>query len=542
MPALLRRRHDLPLPELYDQWIVVGGTDPDTVALPVERMMPDAPAQLERAFEEGRDLWWQMGRTLAAQPSADISHAAACASFGSDFGVMLGWDRLVRMISTGGIRMLVICDDPYLFRHLSSLPDIDSGRAPDLFGYALRRKVRGFFARVSVAIRVARAAVTLRRDRGRYVSAAPGLIVYGHPDTKPDGDDVYFGDLMTRFPGIWRVLHTDCSRARAKSLGKGNRTVSAHAWGNPFYGLVRLPWVTWRPKLTNSLCREFAWLIRRSAAHENAGGGPAMNRWQIHCQTRWLREVRPRAVAWPWENFSWERGLVRAARALDIATVGYQHTVIGPHQINYSARSNPDGRTSIPDTVVADGPAYRRELIDWGLPEEVVVDGGAFRITEPVQRPSFDPSAPVFVALSANLRIAARQVAVARKIARAGFNVAIKQHPMYPIAIAEAENLKRTETPLAAYPALSCVIYCTGASALDAMLAGIPSARLRFADQISIDILPADVQGAVADANEILSFVRAPVMPPAVVWRDLFSPVDYAIWAALLKIPCDSVK
>ena len=233
---------------------------------------------------------------------------------------------------------------------------------------------------------------------------------------------------------------------------------------------------------------------------------------------------------------------MRTARALDIATVGYQHTVIGPHQINYSARSNPDGRASIPDTVVADGPAYRRELIDWGIPEEVVVDGGAFRITEPVQCPSFDPSAPVFVALSANLRIASRQIAVARKIAFAGFNVAIKEHPMYPIAIAETQNLKRTETPLAAYPALSCVIYCTGASALDAMLAGIPSVRLRFADQISIDILPGDVQGAVADANEILSFVRAPVMPPAVVWRDLFSPVDYAIWAELLKIPCVSVK
>lgn len=542
MPVLLRRRIDLPPSNVYDQWIVVGGIDPVTLALPSNRMMPDTPELLERAFEDGRDLWWRMGRILAAQPSGNISHAAACASFGSDFGVMLGWDRLVRKVAAGGTRMLVICDDPYLFRHLSGLSDVDAGSPPGVHGYALHRTVRGLLSRVSVALRVARASVSLRRDGARYVSGAPGLIVYGHPNTTSDGDDVYFGDLMTRFPEIWRVLHTDCGLARAQELCKGRQTVSAHAWGNPVYALARLPWVRWRPAITDPLCREFAWLIRRSAAHENAGGGPAMNHWQIHCQTRWLRAARPRAVAWPWENFAWERALVRVARALDVGTAGYQHTVIGPHQINYSARCNPDGLASIPDTVVADGPAYLKEMIDWSMPKETVVDGGAFRITEPVQRPSYDPKGPVYVALSANLKIAARQVAVASRIALAGFHVVVKQHPMYPISFAETDNLKRTETALAAYPSLSCVIYCTGASALDAILAGLPGVRLRFADQISIDVLPSDLQGAVADTSEILSFVRDPTQPTPVVWQDLFSPVDYGIWAELLKISCDSVK
>ena len=93
--------------------------------------------------------------------------------------------------------------------------------------------------------------------------------------------------------------------------------------------------------------------------------------------------------------------------------------------------------------------------------------------------------------------------------------------------------------PLGACPALSCVVYCTGASAVDALLAGIPGVRLRFADQISIDVLPNEVQGAVADVGEILSFVRDPVPSASVVWQDLFSPVDYRIWAQLLNISRD---
>jgi hypothetical protein len=542
MPVLLRRQVDLSPPDLYDQWFAVGGIDPDTLDLPSDRMMPNTPELLERAFEDGRDLWWRMGRALAAQPSADISHAAACASFGSDFGVMLGWDRLVRKVAAEGIRTLVICDDPYLFRHLSGLSGVAAGRLPGVRRYALRRAARGLLARTLVAFRVTRASVFLRRDRARYTFGAPGLIVYGHPKTRADGTDVYFGDLMTRFPEIWRVLHTDCGLARAGELGAAQRTVSAHAWGSPVYALVRLPWVRWRPAIKDSLCREFSWLIRRSATHENGGGGPAMNRWQTHCQARWLRATRPRAVAWPWENFAWERALVRAARKLDVGTVGYQHTVIGPHQINYSARCNPDAPVSIPDTIVADGPAYRKEMIDWGLPAKTVVDGGAFRITEPFQHPVYNPMAPVYVALSANLTIAARQVAVAGRIAVAGFKVVVKQHPMYPISFAETDNLTRTETSLAEYPALSCVVYCTGASAVDALLAGVPGVRLRFADQISIDVLPNDVQGAVADVGEILSFVRDPVPPASVVWRDLFSPVDYRIWSKLLNISRDSAK
>ncbi len=87
----------------------------------------------------------------------------------------------------------------------------------------------------------------------------------------------------------------------------------------------------------------------------------------------------PGRVAWPWENFAWERGLCRAARKRGVATIGSQHTVVGPHQINYSTQANADGLASIPDLVVANGPAYKAELSAWGVPEDRLLIGGAFR-------------------------------------------------------------------------------------------------------------------------------------------------------------------
>lgn len=542
MSVLLCSSAELPAEDGYDRWIAVGGVDPGALGLPRASMLPDVPELLERAFEESRDLWWRIGRVLAAQPTAEISHAAACASFGSDFGVMLAWNLLVRRSAAGSDTTLVVCDDPYLFRHLSNMPGVDAARPPALLRVRLRSGIRGMASRVSVAIRVAAAAIGRRSDAARYMSEAPALVVYGHPGSTSEGHDAYFGDLLARLPEIRRVLHTDCGLRRARELAADDRTASLHAWGSALYAIFCLPWARWRPVIQDSLCREYDWLIRRSAALENGGGGPAMIRWQQHCQTRWLNATKPRAVAWPWENFSWERGLVRSARARNIHTIGYQHTVIGPHQINYSVRSNPDGSASIPDTIVADGPAYRRELIEWDLPPKRVIDGGSFRIVEPRRRTPYDAEAPVFIALSANLRIAARQLDIGRRIADAGMKVVVKQHPMYPVSFGETGGLSRTEAPIGEFRALSCVIYCTGASALDAVLAGVPSVRLRFADQVSIDVLPRNIGGAVADGDEILDFLRRPAVLPDIVWRDLFSPVDYGKWAALLQTACPSAE
>ena len=46
----------------------------------------------------------------------------------SDYGsLMLAWSKLIERVAGGSERVLVLCDDPWLFRHLAGLPNVTSG-------------------------------------------------------------------------------------------------------------------------------------------------------------------------------------------------------------------------------------------------------------------------------------------------------------------------------------------------------------------------------------------------------------------------------
>jgi hypothetical protein len=452
-----------------------------------------------------------------------LSHTVACGSFGSDFGLMLAWSDMAARLAREPGRTLVVCDDPWLFRHLASLPGVEAGRAPPLARLEWKLRLRGFAARGLLALRLMRHALACRRWTAAIPKGAAAILVYGHPSSRADGFDTYFGTLMRELPGLKRLLHTDCPPARAAQLAEDGRTASLHGWGSPIFAAL-LPFTVWRP-------RTRSWLVRRAAARENGGGGPAMNRWQMHCQRRFLAAVRPAPICWPWENHAWERDLCRAARAQGIGTVGYQHTVIGPHQINYSTRANLDGIQAIPDVVVADGPAYRREMEDWGVPAQRLVNGGAWRLSG-VSGNRFDPAAPVFVPLSAIPAIARLQLDAARLAAASGRRVLVKEHPMYPVAV---EELERTELGMPQHERLSAVIYATGTSGLEALLLGLPAFRLLPEDRLAIDVLPAGLRTVPVTLDELLPALDAAEPPPPLAFEDVLSPVDMAVWKSLLK-------
>jgi hypothetical protein len=258
-----------------------------------------------------------------------------------------------------------------------------------------------------------------------------------------------------------------------------------------------------------------------------------MNRWQIHCQDRWLAASKPCVVAWPWENHSWERAFCRQARAVGTRTIGYQHTVIGPHQINYAIFSNPDSLGSIPDTIVADGPAYRNEMQAWGIPPARLIVGGAFRFPPAVGN-LFDPAGPVFIPLSAIPAIAARQLDAARIIAASGRRVLVKEHPMYPFAFAESDLLRRTYVPLTRQDGLSAVVYSTGTSGLESILAGIPTLRLLCEDCLSIDVLPTTLAAAPVELENLLNALAAAQPPTSVDQTEIMAAVNWSLWRSLM--------
>jgi len=530
MPLLLRQSTDLSRTDKFDTWFATTGAG--RTDLPPEKKLAQLAARLEKAFEAERQTWWDVGRELGADRTAEIAHAPTGGAFGSDFGVMLAWARLAGDLAAGPELVLCICDDPWLFRQLAGMPGVRAGPAPALWPRALIKACRGWLARAKVAAAMAVAALRLRRTRRSQAPGGPVLLVYGHPESRADGHDAYFGDLMGREDFLSRVLHTDCGPGRAGELSRDRRTASLHGWGNPLFALS-LPWVRWRPGRIHREGR-FGWLVRRAAAVENSGGGPAMNRWQHHCQERWLHTARPGRVIWPWENHGWERALCRAAQQYGVQTIGYQHTVIGPHQINYAVHSNPDGLTSIPDLVVADGPAYRDELLAWGLPAERLLVGGAFRFRR-AGNAAYDPAGPVFVPLSAVREAARQQMIAAQNIAAAGTRVLVKDHPMYPFTIREAQNIAKTNVPLAAQSGISAVLYSTGTSGLEALLSGVPAFRLVLEDRVAIDILPADLSVPAVTPGGAAGKLRAAQAPAPLAWEQVLADPDYGLWRTLVR-------
>ena len=534
MTLLLHTTRDLPQPGAYATWFATTGTD---VNLDRGRRVSGMAEKLESAFDACRDTWWRMGREMGGTKTAEIARTPTASAYGSDFGIMLAWSRLAGEAARGIDPCLAVCDDPWLFRHLARLPGVNPGATPPLWKRALGLRLRGILVRLKVALCMAAAALRLKSTAAAHAPGDYVILVYGHPDSDADGHDAYFDDLMRRLPGVKRLLHTDCAPGRATQLAADGRTASLHAWGSPLRALALVGEV-WR--LSGAQREgEFGWLVRRAAALENGGGGPAMTRWQMHCQERWLAAVRPARVSWPWENHAWERGLSRSARRLGIPTMGYQHAVIGPHQTNFSPATNPDGLDSIPDTIAANGPAFRAELLSWCIPAERLVLGGAFRF-KPLDVDLYDPDAPVFVPLSAIPEVAHQQMAAAVAIGRAGRRVLVKEHPMYPMNFKDFVGLDRTETPLPQQPALSAVLYTTGASGLEGLLAGLPTFRLMPDDRIAIDTLPAAAKARAVSMDTLDEILEPPRERRRLVWETIFSAPQMDLWRRHLSAQPDS--
>jgi len=517
---------NIPPDDGYDFWFATTDT---SATLPEGKKWPEIASRLEAAYDDCAEICWEIGLMLARMPGAEIARTPTMGAYGTDFRQTVAWVRLANELALSPTRYLVVCDDPWIFGEIASSDGIDATAAPSARPAALRMCLRGVLARIRNAVRLAITAVRLRGHRSNLRRRCPALLVYGHPASHRNGNDAYFGDLMEREPGAERVLHTDCALRLARRLA-GPRTASLHAWGHPLVALS-FAHTTWRPKIPDDM--PYRRLVIRALAVENSGAGPMMTRWQRHCQNRWLKDKQPVSVVWPWENFAWERELCRRAHSLGIPVIGYQHTVVGVHQINFAARLNPDGSNSLPDRIVCNGPAYRRELTDWGHAPDTLPVGGAFRIRRP-NPIEYSGDAPVFFALSGSAPIAREQIAAARILAATGRRVLVREHPMYPVDWEEVANLNRVDTSLLEQKALSAVVYSTGTSGLEALLTGVPTIRFQPDDRVAVQVLPAGIDVPMANRATIEKAVERAVPPAPVSWDNLFAPVDYDTWHSLL--------
>ena len=487
--------------------------------------IPQLERRLEAAFNGVGPELLALGRDLSTDPLAILAHAPSCAANISDLALMLAWTRLVDELAAEDCETVIPCPDPWLFRHLQQRPGVRAPfPAPPLAMRSFKLACRGFLARAKVSVRMAMACLTLPKG-GKQ--GHPAVLVYGHPASRADGFDAYFGPLMTEFPTLERLLHVDCPPATAQRLA-GQRTHSLHAFGSPWAALM-LWRARWKPKASGP----HEWLIRRAAALEGSGGQSAMIAWQAHCQRRWLGQKRPRIVAWPWENHGWERDFVRACRGLGIATMGYQHTTIGQQEWNHSARSNPDD--SLPDAILCVGPADRDRLISMDHSPHRLTIGGALRFSA-TAIPAYDSAAPIFVALPFDAAIAAEIVDAIRPLAQSGLHFVVKDHPMSPFPIIPSRGVELAICGLAQIPAVSAVIYAATAVGLEAVLAGLPTLRFLPRCRPVINILPQGITIPAATAAELGQTLAALTKPPALAREHVFAAVDRDVWANIIKV------
>lgn len=531
MTVLLHCANDLPDNATYQRWFTIGPSS--TRALNPTTKAADIPHRLERAFETAASHWLSLTKSLSEDSSATLSHTASAAANISDFGVMLAWSQLVANAAAEPDTTLVVCDDPWMFRHIETLSNVIPGTKPPLFFRTLALSLRGVLARTKVALYTLLAWARTRHQSRRYPKGDAALLVYGHPTSTVDGIDGYFGPLMRDITDLARVLHVDCPPRRAIELAKDGRTFSLHAWGTPL-DTISLPFVRWRPNraLLKGPC---GWLVRRAAALEGSGGQGAMIAWQQRCQQRWLNSSVPRTVAWPWENHAWEKDFVRAAHRVGVHTIGYQHSVIGQHMLNYSANANHDGANSLPNFIFCTGPSTVSQLIRFGMNSDRLRVGGALRF--PTVGPQhFDPLGPIFIALPFDQNISAEMISAARHLLAHGFTFVVKDHPMAPFEFAHAPGLVRTQDPLNQQGGLSAVLYAATTVGLESYLGGLPTIRFLSEERMALDIMPQEIclpTASSVNLHETLSRVaeqyrdKRPTLPSG---AHFFAAVPLQLW------------
>ncbi|MBF0267933.1 MAG: hypothetical protein HQL44_05035 [Alphaproteobacteria bacterium] len=511
----------------FDRWCAIAGA-PGPAALHPAMKALDLAQKLEGAYDAAVEEWWSLAQALGQEASSVLAHTPACAANISDFGLMLAWTRLVDEWAAGPETVLVICDDPWLFRHLAQRQGVNRiASAPPLLLAETLLKLRGLLARLAASRRFASWARKLQAHSQKCPKERPALLVYAHPSSNAEGYDAYFGKLMTDVPDLVRLIHVDGTPDKVAPLCSDGRSFSLHGFGDPAFAR-RLWKFQWQPVITDN------WLVRRAAVLEGSTAQSVAIAWQIHCVVAWMDKAKPKTIAWPWENHSWERAMVRAAKARRVRTIGYQHATVGWREWNYAPHSNPDGSASLPDSILAVGPSDLARLMRYGCPRHILSVGGALRFPK-LPTPRQDTTAPVFVALPFDADISVQMLDAIRPLAADGYRFLVKDHPMNPFQIEPRPGIEPTGQRLSDIDAVSGVLYCLTTVGLEAVLAGLPTLRFIPQGKVPVDVMPDGVKIPAADANSLKRELAQLAAPPAIDAQQVFAQADPEFWVKALS-------
>ncbi len=214
----------------------------------------------------------------------------------------------------------------------------------------------------------------LRSFTRRAVSRPPhetcDVLVFTLGDSVPAGRaDTYFGDFAAAL-GRRGSVHTVFAAGGARlRFPRRARTSPLEAFLGPLD--VARAWAAQRrsdsPGDAHAAFDDV--LLGYLRAQEHASGEVLMLDLMARMFERMLVTLKPRALVYPFENRSWEKSLLRAARRQGVSRcVGYQHSAITPRHLAFSGGAELCGVDQLPDTILTCG-EVTADLIGSAMPQ-----------------------------------------------------------------------------------------------------------------------------------------------------------------------------
>ncbi|MFQ5801472.1 MAG: hypothetical protein ACE5JQ_01080 [Candidatus Methylomirabilales bacterium] len=434
--------------------------------------------------------------------------------------------ELVREAVEEGPRLLVVVEDPWLYRQMEeSLGSVEGVRVRGRVSLG-REKVRlaalGILKRAWWLVRMLRNYWRQRWVWGTGsidVPARATAAIYSYPLERCLRDDGGWQDpFLPNVDDLLGSLGYEVRRfSPPEASGLEREIARRRQYFHPLIlyatvsGVCRSLLAFWWPRWPGRLVIDetaVRFLAEREWWKEIGRSSLCIYRMFYEC----LREMSRRGdwewIVYPYENQPWEKMIALCARELGIRTAGIQHAIFSAYSMSYSLGEGEAAQMPLPDVICASGLHPVRLLAEGGTPGERLRMCGSVRYGHLGDNRAGEPclelgparTSEILVALPIDFHMARHLLAAIREVfpsggREEGLRFHVKTHPMCPIR----ENdigfpaLRAPGDFHRALEACGVVIFVGSTVGPEAMAMG--RRVLRYRPELLLNVDPSEVYG-----------------------------------------------
>jgi len=337
-----------------------------------------------------------------------------------------------------------------------------------------------------------------RRLFAKTSVASPDVLVFTIGDAlSGGGSDTYFGDLAACLRSRCKVATVYLAPGKTLRLVSNEMVAPLEAFLEPRDALGVYLASKSDESADNS---EVPVLTSYLRAREHASGEVVMLHVMAHAFEHMFSRLKPKVVLYPFENRTWEKRLLRAARRHGVTRcVGYQHSSITPRHLAFSGGAGLGGLADLPDAIITCG-EVTAELVRANIPQaRSLVRAGAALRARRLQVPA--PTGwGVLAPISSGRAEAWEILRVLHEYSRTSSEpIIVRTHPTIPIADLYSEYEWPVHVMLSSgralaedFAATAIVLYSSATVALEGMLYGRLPIYLDIGDVPSGNPIPGE--------------------------------------------------